>query len=379
MYITIIGSLLFSIICLLLSIAYYTLTERKVMAAIQRRRGPNIVGFWGLLQPLADGLKAVTKEIIIPRGANYILFMMAPILMFSLSLFNWIFIPFNFSDLLLHSIKDSLILDSFNYNIVHYFLLNIEIFASYWTNFFDKDTNYIINITYPLILFYRDIKFNLQNSHISLLFIFAISSLNVYGVILAGWASNSKYAFLGALRSASQMISYEVALGLLIIPVILLTNSLNLADIVKAQHTIWLIFPLLPDAPLFFISCLAETNRTPFDLPEAEAELVAGYNVEFSSIPFAMFFLGEYSNMLVMSALLSILFLAGWLIPFANYGSPLIFSIKIILIAFLFVLVRAMLPRYRYDQLLNLGWRLMLPLALAITIATATITLFFHN
>lgn len=239
-----------NILFVLIAVAYYTLAERKIMAAIQRRRGPNVVGIWGLLQPLADGLKAVLKEIIIPRKANRIIFLGAPILTLVLSLAGWIVIPFNMSCLL-------------------------------------ADIN------------------------LGLLYLFALSSLNVYSIIFAGWSSNSKYAFLGGLRSAAQMISYEVALGLIILPVVLCVGSFNLTDIVLAQRSTWFIFPLFPLALIFFISSLAETNRAPFDLPEAEAELVAGYNVEYSSITFAMFFLGEYSNMLLMSSLNTILFLGG--------------------------------------------------------------------
>jgi NADH-quinone oxidoreductase subunit H len=368
------SSFLLNIICLLIAIAYYTLAERKIMAAIQRRRGPNIVGFWGLLQPLADGLKAITKEVLIPRGSNSFLFISAPIILFVLSLYNWIFIPFNFDVLPTSTVKDGIIINTitndtqlyFNYNSLNNQLIT-------WITIFNSFSVYFINIWQNLSDQSNRIVWTIYNSHVSLLYIFAISSLNVFGIIFAGWSSNSKYAFLGALRSAAQMISYEVSLGLLIIPIVLLSSSLNLVDIVRAQQNIWFIFPLFPLAILFYISCLAETNRTPFDLPEAEAELVAGYNVEYSSITFAMFFLGEYSNMLVMSASFVCLFLGGWLIPFIGGVSVLIFSIKIILIAILFILTRAMLPRYKYLDLLYLGWTIILPIALCAVIIIAII------
>ena len=306
---------LINILFVLIAVAYYTLAERKIMAAIQRRRGPNVVGIWGLLQPLADGLKAVLKEIIIPRKANRLIFLGAPLLTLILSLAGWIVIPFNMS------------------------------------------------------CFLADIN-------LGLLYLFALSSLNVYSIIFAGWSSNSKYAFLGGLRSAAQMISYEVALGLIILPVVLCVGSFNLTDIVLAQRSIWFIFPLFPLALIFFISSLAETNRAPFDLPEAEAELVAGYNVEYSSITFAMFFLGEYSNMLLMSSLNSILFLGGWLAPFAIFTfipEVVWFSMKIILYCFIFVWIRAAFPRFLYDQLMNLGWKVFLPITLGYFIFIASI------
>jgi NADH-quinone oxidoreductase subunit H len=298
---------LINILFVLIAVAYYTLAERKIMAAIQRRRGPNVVGIWGLLQPLADGLKALLKEVIIPRKSNKVIFLGAPLLTLILSLAGWIVIPFNMS------------------------------------------------------CFVADIN-------LGLLYLFALSSLNVYSIIFAGWSSNSKYAFLGGLRSAAQMISYEVALGLIILPVVLCAGSFNLTDIVLAQRSIWFIFPLFPLAIIFFISSLAETNRAPFDLPEAEAELVAGYNVEYSSITFAMFFLGEYSNMLIMSSLNTILFLGGWLAPF-NFltiiPEVLWFALKVTAYSFVFVWVRAAFPRFRYDQLMNLGWKIFLPITLS--------------
>jgi NADH-quinone oxidoreductase subunit H len=275
--------------------------------------------------------------------------------MFVLSLFNWIFIPAGFIDLPTQTAKDTINVSLLSYEGITHTMSNWDRIGT------NRDAIWFLSLSES----FEHIKYNLENSPISLLFIFAISSLNVYGVILAGWASNSKYAFLGALRSAAQMISYEVSLGLLIIPVVMWSGSLNLADIVKAQQNVWFIIPFFPVAILFYVSSLAETNRTPFDLPEAEAELVAGYNVEYSSITFAMFFLAEYSNMLVMSALTTCLFLGGWLVPFLGQSSTIIYALKITVIAFLFILVRAILPRYRYDQLLNIGWKLILPLSLS--------------
>lgn len=291
------------IFSLLISIAYFTLAERKFIASVQRRRGPNIVGFWGLLQPLADGLKLVIKEIIIPTLSNKGLFIFAPIITLVLSFSGWAVIP----------------------------------------NSFDS---YIIDLS------------------LSLIYVLVISALGVYGILLAGWSSNSKYALLGGLRSVAQMISYEVSISLIIIPVIILSGSLNLIDIVYVQSkSVWFILPLLPLSFIFLISILAETNRSPFDLPEAEAELVAGYNVEYSSIIFAMFFLGEYGNILLMSALFVILFLGGW--SFYGFIPEVVFSSKVGLIIFFFIFVRANVPRYRYDQLMNLGWKIFLPLTLS--------------
>lgn len=297
----------FSLVSLLISIAYFTLAERKFIASVQRRTGPNIVGFWGLLQPLADGLKLVIKEIVIPTSSNHGLFLFAPILTLILSFSGWVVIPNSFE-------------------------------------------SYIVDL------------------NLSLMFILIISALGVYGILFAGWSSNSKYAVLGGLRSISQMISYEVSISLIILPVILMSGSLNLIDIVYTQiNSIWFIFPLLPLSIIFMISILAETNRTPFDLPEAEAELVAGYNVEYSSIIFAMFFLGEYSNILLMSSLFVILFLGGWdnVLFFYVFSSELIFSVKISILVFLFIFIRANVPRYRYDQLMQLGWKIFLPLTLS--------------
>jgi NADH-quinone oxidoreductase subunit H len=301
--------ILLIVVPLLISVAYFTLAERKVIASIQRRRGPSVVGIWGLLQPLADGLKLLVKETVLPSNANTILFIIAPILTFLLSLLGWAVVPFGS-----HTV--------------------------------------------------------LSDLNIGLLYIFAVSSLGVYGIIISGWASNSKYAFLGALRSAAQMVSYEVSIGLIIISVLLCAGSLNLSKIILAQESIWYIIPLFPVFILFFVSALAETNRAPFDLPEAEAELVAGYNVEYSAMGFALFFLGEYANILMMCALCSILFFGGWLplfpiLPFTLIPGPLWFGLKVAFMAFVFIWVRAAYPRYRYDQLMRLGWKVFLPLSLA--------------
>lgn len=296
------------ILPLLIAVAYLTLMERKVIGSIQRRKGPNVVGVAGLLQPLADGLKLFLKETIIPSHANRILFLIAPALTFLLSLSSWAVIPFS--------------------------------------------ENFV-----------------LSNINVGVLYVFAVSSLGVYGIIISGWSSNSKYAFLGSLRSAAQMISYEVSIGLIIISLLLCVGSLNLIDIVDAQKNSWFVFGLFPAFLMFFISALAETNRPPFDLPEAEAELVSGYNVEYSSMTFALFFLGEYSNIILMSSLTVIFFFGGWLPPFDFVGFYLIpgffwFSIKVLFFLFVFIWVRASLPRYRYDQLMRLGWKVFLPISL---------------
>jgi NADH-quinone oxidoreductase subunit H len=306
---------------LLIAVAYFTLAERKILASIQRRRGPAVVGLWGLGQALADGLKLLVKETILPSTSNTILFIVAPILTFLLAIMGWAVIPFG----------EGLVLSDLN---------------------------------------------------IGILYIFAISSLGVYGILISGWSSNSKYAFLGALRSTAQMVSYEVSLGLIIINVLLCSGSLNLSLLVLAQINIWYVIPLLPVFFMFFISALAETNRAPFDLPEAEAELVAGYNVEYSAMGFALFFLGEYTNILIMCALLTVLFLGGWLpliniFPLTFIPGPIWFGIKISLMVFLFIWVRGAYPRYRYDQLMRLGWKVLLPLALSWVLFTAGILVAF--
>jgi NADH-quinone oxidoreductase subunit H len=309
---------------LILSVAYLTYAERKVIAAMQLRKGPNVVGPFGLLQPIADAVKLMFKEIIIPSQANKILFIMAPMITFILSLVAWAVIPIGFG-------------------------------------------------------------MALADINVGVLYLLAISSLGVYGIIIAGWASNSNYAFLGAIRSAAQMISYEVSIGLVIITVLLSVGSLNLTDIVMKQSLMpWYIQVLmLPMAVIFFISILAETNRLPFDLPEAEAELVAGYNVEYSSMPFALFFLGEYANMILTSAMMTILFLGGWLPPFGieflNFiPGPLWFVAKIAFVLFCFIWVRASFPRYRYDQLMRLGWKVFLPISLIWVVLISSI-LYFNN
>nr|YP_010027349.1 NADH dehydrogenase subunit 1 [Sarcopeltis skottsbergii]QOS04470.1 NADH dehydrogenase subunit 1 [Sarcopeltis skottsbergii] len=310
------------ILPLLIAVAYMTLAERKVMAAIQRRKGPNIVGIFGLLQPLADGLKLFVKETILPSSANIIIFILAPILTFLLALISWCVIPLGEG------------------------------------------------------MVYSDIN-------IGVLYILAVSSLGVYGIITSGWASNSKYAFLGALRSAAQMVSYEVSIGLILINVLLCSGSLNFSEIVLVQQSIWFAIPLFPILIMFYISILAETNRAPFDLPEAEAELVAGYNVEYSAMGFALFFLGEYANMILMCSLTTILFFGGWLPPLnltiLYWISPTIwFGLKTTFLLFGFIWVRSSFPRYRYDQLMRLGWKILLPLSLAWVFFISGILLSFN-
>lgn len=300
---------------LLIAVAYLTLAERRVIGFMQLRRGPNVVGPFGMFQPFADALKLMAKETILPAGANKVVFLLAPMLTFILSLVAWAVIPFD----------EGLVIADIN---------------------------------------------------VGILYLFAVSSLGVYGVIMAGWASNSKYAFLGALRSAAQMVSYEVSMGLVIITVLLCAGSLNLSEIVEAQRGMWFALPLLPMFVVFFISTLAETNRAPFDLPEGESELVAGYFVEYSSMSFALFFLGEYANMILMSSMTVILFLGGWLPPFDIWPlniipGPLWFILKIILVLFVFLWVRATTPRYRYDQLMRLGWKIFLPFSLIYVVLTA--------
>ena len=305
----------------LISVAYLTLAERKVMAAMQMRIGPNVVGPFGLLQPFADALKMLTKETIVPTGANRILFIVAPLLTMTLAMIAWAVVPVNEG----------------------------------WA---------------------------IADINVGVLYLFAISSLGVYGIIIAGWASNSKYAFLGALRSAAQMVSYEVSMGFVMVTVLLCAGSLNLTDIVMAQQTIWFIVPLFPMFVVFFISILAETNRAPFDLAEGESEIVGGFHVEYSAMSFGLFFLGEYANMILMSAMTAILFLGGWLspIPFAPFTwvpGPIWFIIKICLVLFMFIWVRATFPRFRYDQLMRLGWKVFLPLSLGWLILTAGVLLAF--
>jgi NADH-quinone oxidoreductase subunit H len=306
---------------LLVAVAYLTYAERKVIAAIQLRRGPNVVGPFGLLQPVADGLKLLFKETILPAGANRVVFVLAPMITFSLAMIAWAVIPVNEG----------------------------------WA---------------------------IADINVGVLFLFAISSLGVYGVIMAGWASNSKYPFLGALRSAAQMVSYEVSMGFVLITVILCAGSLNLTDIVNSQKGLWYAIPLLPMFVIFFISVLAETNRAPFDLPEGESELVAGYFVEYSAMTFAMFFLGEYANMILMSGMVVIFFLGGWLplidiAPFNWIPGPIWFAAKLALVLFFFLWVRATFPRYRYDQLMRLGWKIFLPISLAWVVLTAGVLIYF--
>lgn len=335
--------ILLKIVCLLVAIAYYTIAERKIMAAIQRRRGPNVVGFWGLLQPLADGLKLVAKEMVIPSHSNSRIFVVAPLTILTLGLLSWSILPFGCFDYSENMSQSEVVKTTFASSSAIEFRQNVVFAALDYT--LAVEANNISNVRYGLLV------------------ILALSSLTVYGLIIAGWASSSKYAFLGALRSAAQMISYEVSISLVIIPVIYMAGSLNFTEIVCAQlGTTYYIFPLLTLSIIFFISMIAETNRTPFDLPEAEAELVAGYNVEYSSIIFAMFFLGEYSNMIMMSLMKSELFLGGWGGP---EGLLLATSLafKALIFCFAFVLVRATFPRYRYDQLMDIGWKIFLPVS----------------
>ncbi len=314
--------ILFLLIPVLVSVAMIVWLDRRVWAFVQKRQGPNVVGPFGLLQSLADALKYIFKEIIIPASSNKIIFILAPIITMTLALIAWAVIPFG---------KNQVLAD--------------------------------INV--------------------GILYIFAVSSLGVYGIIMGGWASNSKYPFLGAIRSAAQMVSYEVSIGIIIINVLLCVGSLNLSDIVMAQENMWFIIPLFPMFVIFFISALAETNRPPFDLPEAEAELVAGYQTEYSGMMYAMFWLGEYANILLMCALGSILFLGGWLSPIDLYPFNLIPGIfwlifKILFLFILFALVKAVVPRYRYDQLMRLGWKIFLPLSLTYVILTASYLFYFN-
>ena len=314
--------ILFLLVPVLVSVAMIVWLDRRVWAFVQKRRGPNVVGPFGLLQSLADALKYIFKEIIIPASSNKIIFILAPIVTMTLALIAWAVIPFS-------------------------------------------ETQVLANI------------------NVGILYIFAVSSLGVYGIIMGGWASNSKYPFLGSIRSAAQMVSYEVSIGVIIINVLLCVGSLNLNDIVLAQQNMWFVIPLFPMFVIFFISALAETNRPPFDLPEAEAELVAGYQTEYSGMMYAMFWLGEYANILLMCALGSILFLGGWLSPIEIYPFNLIpgaiwLILKILLLFMLFALVKAIVPRYRYDQLMRLGWKIFLPLSLIYVVLTASYLFYFN-
>ena len=314
--------ILFLLIPVLVSVAMIVWLDRRVWAFVQKRQGPNVVGPFGLLQSLADALKYIFKEIIIPASSNKVIFILAPIITMTLALIAWAVIPFS---------EDQV----------------------------------------------------LANINVGILYIFAVSSLGVYGIIMGGWASNSKYPFLGAIRSAAQMVSYEVSIGIIIINVLLCVGSLNLSDIVIAQQNMWFIVPLFPMFVIYFISALAETNRPPFDLPEAEAELVAGYQTEYSGMMYAMFWLGEYANILLMCALGSILFLGGWLSPIDLYPFNMIpgaiwFIFKILLLFILFALVKAIVPRYRYDQLMRLGWKIFLPLSLIYVVLTASYLFYFN-
>ena len=315
---TIFLSIIDLVLPLLIAVAFFTLAERKIMAGIQRRRGPNVIGYMGLFQPLADGLKLFVKETVLPTNANTCLFVLAPLCTFLLSLISWAVIPFGFGTVI-------------------------------------------------------------ADPELGCLYFLAVSSLGVYGVLISGWSSNSKYAFLGALRSAAQMISYEISMGINLINVCLCIGTLNLTQIVVAQADVWLIFPLFPVTLMFFIGCLAETNRHPFDLPEAEAELVSGYNVEYSAMGFALFFLGEYANMLVMSSLVCICFLGGWFSPlvFSFLSEGVCLGIKICFFVIFFIVIRAILPRYRYDQLMKLGWKSFLPLSLSFFFFSASIMVGF--
>ncbi len=314
--------ILFLLVPVLVSVAMVVWLDRRVWAFVQKRQGPNVVGPFGLLQTIADALKYIFKEIIIPSSSNKVIFILAPIVTMTLALIAWAVIPFSATQVL-------------------------------------ADIN------------------------VGILYLFAVSSLGVYGIIMGGWASNSKYPFLGAIRSAAQMVSYEVSIGVIIINVLLCVGSLNLNDIVIAQQNLWFVIPLFPMFVIFFISALAETNRPPFDLPEAEAELVAGYQTEYSGMMYAMFWLGEYANILLMCAMGAILFLGGWLSPLEIYPftlvpGPLWLVLKILLLFLLFALVKAIVPRYRYDQLMKLGWKVFLPLSLIWVVLTASYLFYFN-
>jgi NADH-quinone oxidoreductase subunit H len=314
--------ILFLLVPVLVSVAMIVWLDRRIWAFVQKRQGPNVVGPFGLFQSLADALKYIFKEVIIPSSSNKVIFILAPIVTMTLALISWAVIPFS-------------------------------------------ETQVIADI------------------NVGILYLFAVSSLGVYGIIMGGWASNSKYPFLGAIRSAAQMVSYEVSIGVIIINVLLCVGSLNLSDIVMAQEKMWFIIPLFPMFVIFFISALAETNRPPFDLPEAEAELVAGYQTEYSGMMYAMFWLGEYANILLMCAMGSVLFLGGWLSPIEIYPFNLIpgaiwLIFKILFLFVLFALVKAIVPRYRYDQLMRLGWKIFLPLSLTWVVLTASYLFYFN-
>jgi len=314
--------ILFLLVPVLVSVAMVVWLDRRIWAFVQKRQGPNVVGPFGLLQSLADALKYIFKEVIIPSSSNKVIFILAPIVTMTLALISWAVIPFSATQVL-------------------------------------ADIN------------------------VGILYLFAVSSLGVYGIIMGGWASNSKYPFLGAIRSAAQMVSYEVSIGVIIINVLLCVGSLNLNDIVMAQEKLWFVVPLFPMFVIFFISALAETNRPPFDLPEAEAELVAGYQTEYSGMMYAMFWLGEYANILLMCAMGAILFLGGWLSPIEIYPFTLIpgaiwLIFKILFLFILFALVKAIVPRYRYDQLMRLGWKIFLPLALTWVVLTSSYLFYFN-
>ncbi|WP_415314263.1 NADH-quinone oxidoreductase subunit NuoH [Candidatus Pelagibacter sp. Uisw_106] len=314
--------ILFLLVPVLVSVAMIVWLDRRIWAFVQKRQGPNVVGPFGLLQSLADALKYMFKEVIIPSSSNKAIFILAPIVTMTLALISWAVIPFSATQVL-------------------------------------ADIN------------------------VGILYLFAVSSLGVYGIIMGGWASNSKYPFLGAIRSAAQMVSYEVSIGVIIINVLLCVGSLNLNDIVMAQENLWFVIPLFPMFVIFFISALAETNRPPFDLPEAEAELVAGYQTEYSGMMYAMFWLGEYANILLMCAMGSVLFLGGWLspidlFPFNVIPGAIWLILKILLLFILFALVKAIVPRYRYDQLMRLGWKIFLPLSLAWVVLTASFLFYFN-
>jgi NADH-quinone oxidoreductase subunit H len=335
---------LIKILSIFIAVAFFTVAERKILGAIHRRRGPNMVGFWGLLQPIADALKLFLKELLIPVKSNRFIFLAAPFWILLLSVFGWVVIPFNSSIFFSNN--------SFK-NLTFLTTTDLDFFFSFFS-------------------FFPFFSVDIKNG---VLFLLAISSLNVYGIILSGWSSNSKYAFFGGLRSAAQMISYEVSMGLTILPVVMFSNSFNFTDIVFFQkNSSWFLFSLFPCFFIFLISMLAETNRTPFDLPEAEAELVAGYNVEYSAITFAMFFLGEYSSMILMATFNVILFVGGW-----SVVCVWVFSLKILFFCFFYILIRATVPRYRYDQLMQVCWKNFLPISLGFFMFSSSLIVFFSQ